>query len=206
MKKTLIISIPMKYRIEWNRYQSDDLSLQSSDRKVEFPVAAFLERTLCPGDEIKAILIAKRGEFSYADRHIEELKREIDEINSGIGAVFEYAVIDSEFEEKRNVHEKLMRDLVAQTEDSTQIIADITYGSKDVPIVVFAAMNFAEKFLGCEVENILYGQAFFNERGEIAGAKLCDLSPLYTLNGLTGVIRCDTPEKARRVLDTMISL
>ena len=202
MKKTVIVSVPMKYAIDKQIYKSSDASLLSSGREVEFPVVSFLETKLSAEDEVKVILIAKRGEYSFADRHIEELKKEMEE--AGISASFD--TVDSEFEESRDVHEKLMRDIVSKIDCGTALTADVTYGSKDVPVVVFAAMNFAEKHLGCEVENIIYGQAFFSDNGKVAGAKLCDLAPLYTLNNLSNVIKCDSGEKAKKVLDNIISL
>lgn len=202
MKKTLIVSVPMKFAIDKQVYKSDDASLPSSDRETEFPVVPFLEATLAPEDKVKVILIAKRGDNSHAERHIEELKAEL----AAAGVDAEFVTVDSEFEEARDVHEKLMRDVVHEIDFKTKLVADVTYGSKDVPVVVFAAMNFAERHLGCEVENIIYGQAYFTKEGEVERAKLCDLAPLYTLNNLTGVIKCEEGEEAKAVLDSILSI
>ena len=72
-------------------------------------------------------------------------------------------------------------------------------------IVLFAALNFAEKFLHCEIENILYGQATFID-GNPTNTKLCDLVPLYYLNSVANTIRCDNSQKARELLKDLLSL
>lgn len=202
MKRTLIVSIPMKAEVVKSRYVSADPTLPAGSREAAFPVVPFLEAAGIRGDEMKVILIAKHSAFSHADEHVAALKEEL----AAIGVSATFVTVDSEFEEKRDVHEKLMLDLVKEIEDGSKLIADVTYGSKDVPVVIFSAMNFAEKFLGCEVENILYGQAFFRDDGSISETRLCDLSPLYTLNHLAGVLKCDSPEKARQLLRKVISI
>lgn len=94
--------------------------------------------------------------------------------------------------------------IVDGLDTGSHILADITYGPKDLPVVIFAALHFAEKFLDCTVENILYGQASFAD-GRPVGTRLCDMSPLYCLDSITGLVRCDDPDKARNMLKALLS-
>ena len=98
-----------------------------------------------------------------------------------------------------------MAKIIDAIDVDTHIIADITYGSKDMPIVLFSAMGFAEKFLRCEIDNIIYGQANF-ENGKVVNTKICDMIPLYYINSVTDTIHCDEPEKAKQMLKTLLSL
>jgi hypothetical protein len=95
--------------------------------------------------------------------------------------------------------------IVDEIDDKTHIIADITYGPKDLPIVLFSAMNFAEKFLECEIENIIYGQAVFKD-GKPTDTKICDMVPLYYLNSVTNTIRSEDSTRARQMLKSLLSL
>ena len=98
-----------------------------------------------------------------------------------------------------------MSKIVDEIEDNSHIICDTTYGPKDLPIVLFSVLNFAEKYLKCDIDNILYGQATFVD-GKPTDTKLCDMSPLYYLNSVTNTIRCDDPNKAREMLKNLLSL
>ena len=206
MNKTVIINIPMTAKVQTTIYKSDDASLPASDRAVGYPVISFLEKTMRPEDQIKFILLAKESKYSLCELRIEEFKEEMKAANQGIGAELKYEILYSEFSQKRDVHEQLMQAIVEKIDLETHIIADITYGPKDLPMVVFAVLNFAERFLNCQIDNILYGQGVFNDEGKLEDTMICDLSPLYALNTLTNKMKCSEPEKAKEILNSIISL
>ncbi len=205
MKKMVICNIPMKENVDKSVYVSNDLSLPASSRAVRYPINAFLEETLKPDDELKIVLLTKNDEYSYAQKNTEDFIDEINEINRSIGAKIESVTIDTEFSQEQTIHEQLMASIVEQINVDSHILADITYGSKDMPIVLFSAMGFAEKFLRCEIDNIIYGQANF-ANGKVVNTKICDMIPLYYLDSVTDTIHCDEPEKAKQMLKTLLSL
>lgn len=205
MKKTIICNIPMKARIDKSVYISEDKSIPASDRKVSFPVNAFIEAAITEGAELKVILLAKDDKFSSADANIALFKNELAEIAEERGISVSYAVINTAFSQDKTVHEQLMGKLIDELEEGSQLIADITYGPKDLPIIEFTALSFAEKFLGCEIENILYGQSSFRD-GVAVNTKICDMAPLFYLGSITDTVHADTPDKARRMLKSLLSL
>ena len=81
----------------------------------------------------------------------------------------------------------------------------MTYGPKDLPIVLFSALNFAEKFLGCEVDHLIYGQVSFKD-GVPTNPQICDMIPLYCLNSVTNAVRAETPDRARQMLKSLLSM
>lgn len=205
MKKTIICNIPMRENVDLSVYKSDDLSLPVSDRAVRYPINTFLEKTLSPEDEIKVLLLVKKDEYSHYEKNANDFIEELRVINNDINSKMEFKIIDTNFEQKQSVHEELMAKIIDGIDVDTHILADITYGSKDMPIVLFSAMGFAEKFLRCEIDNIIYGQANF-ENGKVVNTKICDMIPLYYLNSVTDTIHCDEPEKAKQMLKTLLSL
>ena len=205
MKKTIICNIPMKEKVDRVLYTSDDKSLPVTDKKVRYPICSFLERTITAEDELKVIIMIKKDRYGHFKRNTEFFKDELADANAKIGAAIEYAVIDTDFVEARSVHEQLMGKIVDELSVGSHIIADITYGPKDLPIVIFAALNFAEKFLDCTVDNIVYGQASFVD-GQAVDTKICDMIPLYCLGSVTNTIHCTEPEKAKSMLKSLLSL
>lgn len=205
MKKTIICNIPMKEKVEQVVYSSDDKSLPVSDCKVRYPICAFLEKTMEPKDKINAILLVKKDNYGYYKKNTEWFQEELTAANANIGANITFSMIATDFEESRSVHEQLMGRLVDKLDVGTHILADITYGPKDLPIVVFAALHFAENFLDCTIDNIIYGQASFAD-GKVVDPKICDMIPLYCLESISNTIRCTEPEKARSMLQALLSL
>lgn len=205
MKKTIICNIPMKEVVDQSVYQSDDLSIPVSRRAVKYPINAFLEESLSPGDEIKVLLLLKKDDYGHYEKNREDFEKELREVNEKSGAQICVTVLDTAFSQEKAVHEQLMGRIIDEIDDESHIIADITYGPKDLPIIIFTALGFAEKFLGCEVDAIVYGQANFVD-GHVVNTKICDMSPLYYLSSVTNTIQCDEPDKARKTLKSLLAL
>ena len=205
MKKIIICNIPMKEKTDKCSYTTDDLSLNISGREVIYPITAFLEKNLESTDEVKLLLLIKKDEAGHYQKNSADFIEEILCINKEIGAKIEHKYIETDFSEEQSVHEQLMGRIVDELDNGAHIIADITYGPKDLPIVLFSALSFAEKFLGCEIDNIIYGQASF-ANGKPVNTKICDMVPLYYLNSVTSTIRCEDPDKARKMLKSLLSL
>lgn len=206
MKKILFCNIPMKDKTDKCKYDSDDLSVPVSDREVVYPINAFLEKTMTAEDELKLVLLVKKDPYGNYKKNAEAFLAEFSEVNQEVQAKYTYTIIDTEFSEEKAIHEQLMSRIVDELEDNSQVLADITYGPKDLPVVLFYALNFAEKFLGCDIENIIYGQANFGANSKPENTKICDMVPLFYLNTVTNTIHCDTSEKARKTLKSLLSL
>ncbi len=205
MKKIVICGIPMKENVDQVVYASEDKSIPVANRPVRYPINAFLEETLKPSDEVKIILLVKKDEHGYHKNNVSYFKAELDQANSEIAATVTYSIVDTDFSQNKSVHEKLMGDLVDELDIGAHIIVDSTYGPKDLPVVIFTALNFAEKFLDCTIDNIVYGQASF-ENGHAVDTKICDMIPLYYLGSITNTIHCVEPEKAKSMLKTLLSI
>lgn len=205
MKKIVICNIPMREQSAKNVFATEDRSLPVSSEEYLYPVNSFLSQTMKPDDDIKAILLVKKDGNAFYKKNTEEFKEEIKRTNTTIGANIECSVIDTDFSQSREVHEQLMGRIVEEIEIGSHILADITYGPKDLPIIIFSALGFAEKFLKCEIDNIVYGKADFVEN-EIKKATICDVTSLYLLSSVTNTIKCDDPDKARQMLKSLLSM
>ena len=194
----------MKKDVEQTVYTSDDGSLPVSDRPVRYCINAFLEKTLKPDDELKVLLLVKKSDYSFYEQNVQNFIDELKESNN-CGAKTDFVTIDTDFSEDRSVHEQLMSRIVDEIDPETHVLADITYGPKDLAIVVFAALNFAEKFLRCEIDNIVYGRADFDD-GRVLNTKICDMIPLYALSSVTNAVYSVGPEKAKQMLKNLLSI
>lgn len=204
MKKMILCSVPMKKQVDLCVYTSSDKSLPVSGRPVRYPICSFLEETLRDGDELKILLLVKRDPYSSSEQNAAVFREELSAAVGDRDVKTAYTVIETNFAQTRAVHTQLMGRIVEELETGSGILADITYGPKDLPVIIFAALHFAEKFLDCTIDHILYGQASF-ENGHAVDTRLCDMSPLYCLDSVTGLIHCENPDKARSMLNTLLS-
>ena len=205
MKKTVICNIPMKERVDLSIYTSDDHAIPVSGKTVRYPINSFLAETMRPDDEIKVILLVKKDLYKHYEKNTDDFRKELDTVNETIGAKLDVSIIATEFEENKTTHEFLLGQIVEQLDGGERIIADVTYGPKDLLVVLFTALNFAENFLDCSIDNIVYGQASFVD-GKAVDTKICDMVPLYCLSSITNTIHCSTPEKAKSMLKALLSL
>lgn len=205
MKKTILVSIPMTMQKNPKVHISDDPTLPVSDRPVMYVVNTFLEKTLTKSDEVKVLLLIKKSPVSEHNKWAQIFVNELNAVNQDIGAQIQYKYIESEFEEKGFIHKALLTDIVDEIVLGSHLISDITYGPKDIPFVMFSALNFAEKFLQCEIDNILYSHVDFHNKHAV-NARICDMSPLYYLNSTTNVMNCPNPNKAKEMLKMLLSM
>ena len=205
MKKTVICNITMKEKTDRCVYPCKDRSLPVSDKAVIYPINAFLEKTMQADDEVTALLLVKKDPMGNYQKNAADFVEELLVANEKIGAHIEFKTIETDFAEEQSVHEALLGRIVDELEDGTHVLADITYGPKDLPIVLFAALNFAEKFLSCEVDNLIYGQVNF-QNGVPTNPQICDMVPLYYLNSVTNTIRAEDPDRSRQMLKSLLSI
>ena len=205
MKKVIICNIPMREYVAKTVYNSNDLSLPVSENALRYPIISFLSQTITAEDEFKIILLVKKDGNTYFEKNTDDFKTEMSEILKATGTKVEYTFIDTDFSQSKETYEQLMVSLADEIEVGSHILADITYGPKDLPIVIFATLNFAEKFLQCEVDNVIYGQAEFMDN-KVVGSTICDMSPLYYLSSVSSTIRCDDPAKAKQMLKSLLTL
>jgi len=212
MKKIVFSNLPMKKELNKFKYSVDGNDTIEYGGEVIFPVNSVLARTMKKSDKIKVVLLSKDDIEGNSAINAGIFQKELNNINRSIGADIEYITLATPFEETRAVHETLLRDMVDKLENGAEIIGDVTYGPKPLPIIMFAVMNFAEKFFSAKIKNIVYGKVDFVDDGSGIGKTkpvnpvLYDLTPLYYLNSVTNAMEYKTSDEAVKALDVLLDL
>lgn len=210
MRKIVFSNLPMKRQLNKFHYVVDGNSTIDFDGEVIFPINSVLAKTLNAGENVKVVLIKKLDLEGNSDINAGEFMKELNLINRDLGAEIEYKIIDTPFEETKDTHEKLLRQLIDCLEDKCEVYSDITYGPKPLPIILFSVLNFSEKFFNANIKNIVYGKVDFVNIGdgktEPRNPVLFDVTPLYYLNSVTNSMECKSSDDAKRMLDTLLSI
>lgn len=208
--KIVYSNLPMKKQLDRFRYPVAGNSTIEYDGEVVFPVNSVLAKTLKPGERTRVVLLKKLDTEGNSDVNAGEFMKELNAINRNIGADIEYRIIDSPFEETRDTHEKLLRAMIGCLEDGAEIYSDITYGPKPLPIVLMGVLNFAEKFFGAKIRNIVYGKVDFITQADgttrPANPMLYDITPLFYLNAVTEAMDGKNSAEAVKALDALLSM
>jgi len=108
-------------------------------------------------------------------------------------------------DESREVQERLFKEILGEFVVDAAVYADITYGTKSLPIIVFSALNFAERFFKADIKNIVYGKVDFDSDNKPCNPELFDMSALFYLNSIVNTIECTDSNSAMKILDTILS-
>ena len=212
MTKIIFSDLPMKKELHAFHYAVEGNRKIEYGGQVIFPVNSVLAKTLHKGEKVKVVFLSKEDPEANSKNNERVFREELDEINKTIGADICYKNIVTPFVETRDIQERLLRSVVSELEEGAEIISDVTYGPKTLPIVLFIAMRFAEKFFKCKIESIVYGKVNFIDDGTGIGKTkpvapvLYDLTPLYYLNSVTDVLDCETSMEAVRALDLLLKM
>jgi len=196
---TVFTTISVDPNIKSIHYKAYD-----SDRYLEYegevknPVNAVLAKVLKKDDKVKIILLA--DDSKDVEKYIQDYKDELAEINKSIHAQIVYGdpVIEV-FQENKLVQEKRFRKCIDQIEEGTQIICDITYGQKPMPILQLCVLSFAEKYFNADIKYVTYGSKF--ESGHVENPHIYNVTDLYYLHELTAAMDAPDGKTAITMLD-----
>lgn len=203
--KIVFITIPMKEQVEKLQYPVEGYKALEYEEQVLFPVNAVLAKTMRKGEKVKVVRLM--NETGASRKNAQAFQAELESINQTIGAELSFFDVLEPFEERKETHERRFRKLLDYLEVEAEIIADITFGQKTLPLVLFCVLHFAEKFFNAEIKHIVYGKAEF-EKGKIKQGSQCifDLTPLYYLNTLTSAMEAPDGTAAIKTIDTFFAL
>jgi len=204
--KVLIVTVPMKSKIEAIKYPVDDNNAIEYGKPVYCPVNGILAKTLEKGEELKVIYIMTSGEHSDCEKNKKLFMEELEGINTGIGAILSYDTVEIEFKATKKTYNKLLTDLTEKIPENAEIFTDITFGFKPEILSLFCALRFVEEFRDAIVQYIVYGKAEFNREGQIENPLLYDITSLYYLFKLIGTIGATDAENASKMLKDFFTL
>ncbi|MCQ2103417.1 MAG: TM1812 family CRISPR-associated protein [Fibrobacter sp.] len=206
--KIVFVNIPMKKASDPKQYPVDGNSEIEYEGNVRFPINAVLAKSLKKGESVKIVkFITKDSKNNYLENS-RFFNEELDLLNQGIGANIQYNEIIEEYSEDLRTHENRFRKLINELEDGADILVDITYGQKTLPVLLFSALSFAEKFYNANIQNIIYGKINYDSDNNIidGSQKIYDITSLYYLNTLTASMEAPNGETAKKMIDNFFEM
>lgn len=203
MKKTVFVTLMMADNIHKRHFPVDRNSFIEYSGECYYAINAVLAQTMTADDEIKVILIQTKGGDDAGSKNATLFMDELNSLNK-CGASIKYEVIPSNFVETKEKFKDLYKSLIKNLEYESELYADVTFGPKSLPLMIFAAMQFGEKFFDCSIGNVIYLKAEFKNNQFVEGSQMIyDYTPLYMLNSFTNTIECSSGEKAIAAVEAL---
>lgn len=203
MKKTVFVTLMMADDMHKRHYPVDGNSFIEYPGEVYYAINAVLAKKLNADDDIKVILLETKAGDKAGTKNAQLFMDELNELNT-CGAKITYEVIPSDFTETKEKFKDLYERLIKTFENEAELYADVTFGPKSLPLMIFAAMQFGEKFFDCSIGNVIYLKTEFkNGKVDESSQIICDYTPLYLLNSFTNTIECSSGEKAVAAVEAL---
>lgn len=212
MKKTVFVTLMMADDMKKRHFPVDGNSFIEYSGEAYYAINAVLAQTMKSNDEIKVVLIQTNGGDNAGSKNAQLFMDELNELNT-VGASITYEVIPSDFVETKEKFADLYKKLIKSLEEEVELWADITFGPKSLPLTIFAALQFGEKFFNCDIGNIIYLKVE-HESVIIDGVKtskvkegsqmICDYTPLYMINSFTNTIDCNSGKTAVAAIEALL--
>lgn len=199
MKKIVFVSLMMADAMNKRKYPVEGNTFIEYSGEVYYAINAVLAKTMKAEDDIKIILLETKAGDKAGAKNAQLFMNELNAINdeNKIGAKISYEIIPSDFITSRSKFNDLYLKLIKNFEYEAELYADITFGPKSLPLLIFTAMQFGEKFYDCSIGNVIYLKAEFKNNVLVEGTQLiCDYTPLYLLNSFNNTIETTSGEKA----------
>lgn len=187
MKKIVFVSLMMADAMNKRIYPVDGNAFIEYEKDVYYAINGVLAKTLKENDDVKVVLLETKAGDKSGTKNAKLFMEELNLINeeNKIGANISYEIIPSDFITSKNKYNELFLKLIKTLENEAEIYADITFGPKSLPLLIFSAIQFGEKFFDCSIGNVIYLKAEFKNNVLVDGTQLvCDYTPMYLLNSM----------------------
>lgn len=212
MKKIVFVDIPMRELNDNSKqcYAKTGNTNCKYEGKIHFPINAVLADKMKQDDEVKVVFLTTTTQTDSSKENVKKFQEELNRINSEKKAKISYTIINSVFEETKNVHEKRIENMISVLEKDAEIYADITFGQKPIPMLLMCVLTFAEKFCNADIKKVIYGKVEFvkHDDGKTYPEKpeLYDVTSLYYLNNLVGTMEASSCSEAQKSLKAFFNI
>ena len=180
MKKTIIYPLRFSLRLEKMKYTpGESKAIEYLDENLTFPLNHIIRNDLNSEDIVTVLIVRTVSKERDTERILNEAKKEISDVLTGHCAEIIIKEIEAPYSYRKEQLGQIYKALCENIEPQSVVFADFTYGVKYMPVLLFCALNYAEKYLKCTISKLIYG-LFPPQKG--GNGTMVDFTYLYLLN------------------------
>lgn len=183
MDYTVIYSAPVQTVIEPMIYKFEGADTSSEAYFV--PINSILASKIENDSNVRVVVLESQRDGIDTNSIVERCTKETNSVLKDKNCNIEFVIISNPFSASKENMGKIFMDLIQKPIEDSTILTDITYGPKYVPMLIFCLLSYAERFLGCEISNVIYGQVFFDKDKKPYNPQIFDVASLYLLSSFS---------------------
>ncbi len=184
MKRIYITAVPLPSNFILGPQNVECVNIKlRTDNQLIFPISRLIEATMQTGDEAEVITVRQTNDSG--DENLNRLKQDLTALH------IDYQIKDITTPENQNKDAllELFKRLAQAIDPQCCVYADSTFGTKTYPIVLFAALNYAEKIKECELHCLLYQEQRRDmQTHKATGTYLYDITSLFYLSSVVDAL------------------
>ena len=169
------------------KYKSD---IYPESSVTAYPITIPFENNCSKGDKALILtIVTHTAEKNIAEVNYVTFTNQVKELAQKIGVDVDFWEIPVSPAVNHKAPQKLYKSLISVLKDDDEIYADITYGFKYNPIVIFAALNYAyQTKSGVDIQEICYGNLYDGTPlKQNPKPELFDVTSLFYMNSISNL-------------------
>lgn len=169
--------------------------------QTHFPAIPLIASALDEGETVKVVCVTYDIPNCY--KNLKLFESELADLCLERGSNYELESIVAPFDDGVAAMLDIYRQLIARVNDGDELYADITFGSKPLPIVLVMAMQYAYRIKdNASIECVTYGQVSHHLEGK--PAKIYDVTALVQLDEIVNLLEKGDVADPVAVIDRII--
>ena len=201
MKKFLLVTPQLpEHMLAVYKYEPADNGLLEYG-PTHFPAIPLINAHIDSGDEIRILTVTY--DIPECHRNLQVLENEIATVCSKNGTSYSLESIDVPFDDSIQAILNVYQELIARVDDGDELYADITYGSKPMPIVLTMALQYAYRTKSnASIECVVYGQVSHHKTPK--EARIYDVTALVQLDEIVRLMADGRISDPKSIIDLII--
>ena len=201
--QNFIMTIPMQAPANLHkiRYISMGGKELESEYETCYPVFTALDNVVAAGEKVKLTLIVVDHDNARGN-----LASFLEELKDFVGThKFTYGIqkLETPYDESTDTHLELFGKIIDSIAPGDEITADITYGSKPMPMIISMALSYAKNNISdTDIQRIIYGRYDFVHNK----AYVHDVTALFYMNSVVEKLGHTRAENPGSIIRTMLEL
>lgn len=170
-----------------------------------FPVLPLLHGYAAPGEMVE-IFVLTTEDHEISQNNYREIERETVALCKQLNVSCTVSRIGIPFDEAVNTHLSTFQEIISRISDGDVLLADMTYGSKCLAVVLMIALNYGYRVCeNCTIECFVYGSKDFRP-GHPLGKRIYDITPLFLMEQIVNELAKSRNKSPLRTIESILSV
>lgn len=170
-----------------------------------FPVLPLIHGYMTAGDSAEVFVLTTEN-HQIASENYKIIECEIKKLCTELGASCTVNKINIPFNETVETHLNTFQALIEKISDGDTILADITYGSKCLAILLMMALNYSYRACkNCIVDCFIYGSLDFRE-GHPCGRRIYDITSLFLMDQIVNELAKSGNRSPAKTIESILNM